>query len=115
MRDWSAPQTSPGLHPSNRYLARALGEAAAGAARTDTFLGARYRRIARRRRKKKAIVATGRSILVITWHLLADPEARFEDLGPDHYDRHVSTTAKKRSHIRGLEALGYHVTLQPAA
>lgn len=99
----------------NRYLARALGEAAAGAARTDTFLGARYRRIARRRGKKKAIVATGRSILVITWHLLADPEARFEDLGPDHYDRHVSTTAKKRSHIRGLEALGYHVTLQPAA
>lgn len=99
----------------NRYLARVLGEAAAGAARTDTFLGARYRRIARRRGKKKAIVATGRSILVITWHLLADPEARFEDLGPDHYDRHVSTTAKKRSHVRGLEALGYKVTLQPAA
>lgn len=99
----------------NRYLARVLGEAAAGAARTDTFLGARYRRIARRRGKKKAIVATGRSILVITWHLLADPDARFEDLGPDHYDRHVSTTAKRRSHVRGLEALGYNVTLQPAA
>jgi transposase len=99
----------------NRYLARVLGEAAAGAARTDTFLGARYRRIARRRGRKKAIVATGRSILVITWHLLADPEARFTDLGPDHYDRHVSTTAKKRSHVRGLEALGYNVTLEPAA
>ncbi|MGB8383389.1 MAG: hypothetical protein WCG47_19430, partial [Dermatophilaceae bacterium] len=40
-----------------------LGEAAAGAARTDTFLGARYRRIARHRGKKKAIVAVGRSIL----------------------------------------------------
>lgn len=99
----------------NRYLARVLGEAAVGAGRTDTFLGARYRRIARRRGKKKAIVAIGRSILTVIWHLLSDPDAHFEDLGPDHYDRHLSTTAKKRSHIRGLEALGYTVTLQPAA
>jgi transposase len=99
----------------NRYLARVLGEAAAGAGRTDTFLGARYRRIARRRGKKKAVVAVGRSQLVIIWHLLADPDARFEDLGADHYDRHRSTSAKKNSHIRGLEALGYRVTLEPAA
>lgn len=33
----------------------------------------------------------------------------------DHYNRKISTTAKRRSHIRGLEALGYHVTLEPAA
>ena len=71
----------------NRYLARVLGEAAVGAGRTDTFLGARYRRIARRRGKKKAIVAVGRSILVIIWHLLSDPETRYHDLGPDHFDR----------------------------
>lgn len=99
----------------NRYLARVLGEAAVGAGRTDTFLGARYRRLARRRGKKKAMVAVGRSILTIIWHLPTDPDARFEDLGADHYDRRVSTTAKKRSHIRGPEALGYHVTLEPAA
>ncbi|MGB8385126.1 MAG: IS110 family transposase [Dermatophilaceae bacterium] len=99
----------------NRYLARILGEAAAGAARTDTFLGARYRRIARRRGKKKAVVAVGRSILVIVWHLLSDPQARFHDLGPDHFDRRVSTAAQKRSHIRQLEALGYRVTIEPAA
>jgi transposase len=99
----------------NRYLARVLGEAALNAGRTNTFLGARYRRIARRRGKKKAIVAVGRSMLTIIWHLLSDPDARFEDLGPDHYDHRVSTTAKKRSHVRGLEALGYTVTLQPAA
>ena len=60
----------------NRYLARVLGEAAVSPGRTDTFLGERYRRIARRRGKKKAIVAVGRSILVIVWHLLADPDAR---------------------------------------
>src|SRR3954454_21927001 len=57
----------------NRYLARILGEAAVMAGRGDTFLGERYRRIARRRGKKKAIVAVGRSMLVIIWHLLADP------------------------------------------
>ena len=58
-----------------------LGEAAVAASKTDTFLGERYRRIARRRGAKKAIVAVGRSILVIAWHLLSDPEAHFQDLG----------------------------------
>ena len=82
---------------------------------TDTFLGARYRRIARRRGKKKAIVAVGRSILVIIWHLLSDPHTRFQDLGADHYDRHVNTASKRRNHIRQLEALGFKVTLEPAA
>src|SRR5512132_1780586 len=57
----------------NPYLARVLGEAAVAAGKTDTFLGERYRRIARRRGAKKAIVAVGRSILVIVWHLLSDP------------------------------------------
>ena len=61
------------------------------------------------------MVAVGRSILTIVWHLLADPDARFNDLGPDHYDKRVSTTAKRRTHLRGLEALGFKVTLEPAA
>jgi transposase len=99
----------------DRYLARVLGEAAVISGRTDTFLGARYRRIARRRGKKKAIVAIGRSILVIIWHLLSDPDLQFADLGSDHYDRHVNTAAKRRNHIRQLETLGYKVTLEPAA
>ena len=85
------------------------------AGKTDTFLGERYRRIARRRGKKRAIVAVGRSILVIVWHLLSDPEARFHDLGPDFYDNRTSPERKKRNHIRQLEALGYKVTLEPAA
>jgi transposase len=58
-----------------------LGEAAVAASKTNTFLGERYRRIARRRGAKRAIVAVGRSILVIIWHLLADPTLRFQDLG----------------------------------
>ncbi|MCA1822551.1 MAG: IS110 family transposase [Pseudonocardia sp.] len=99
----------------NRYLGRVLGEAAVAASKTDTFLGERYRRIAKRRGKKRAIVAVGRSILVIVWHLLSDPEARFHDLGPDFYDNRTGPERKKRNHIRQLEALGYKVTLEPAA
>jgi len=98
----------------NRYLARVIGEAAVSAGRTNTFLGARYRRIARRRGKKKAIVAVGRSMLVAIWHVLSDPETRFVDLGADYYDRLVDTAAKKRHHIGQLEALGYRVTTEPA-
>jgi transposase len=99
----------------NPYLARVLGEAAVAAGRTDTFLGERYRRIARRRGTKKAIVAVGRSILVIVWHLLADPNLRYHDLGPGFYDTHVNAERAKRNHVRQLEALGYRVTLVPAA
>ena len=99
----------------NPYLARVLGEAAVSAGKTGTFLGERYRRIARRRGKKRAIVAVGRSILVIIWHLLSDPDARFHDLGSDFYDNRIGPERKKRNHIRQLEALGYKVTLQPAA
>jgi transposase len=99
----------------NSYLARILGEAAVAASKTDSFLGERYRRIARRRGKKKAIVAVGRSILVIIWHLLSDPETRYTDLGSDFFDHRVNPERRKRAHIHQLEALGYKVTLEPAA
>ena len=98
----------------NPYLVRVLGEAAVTAGKTDTFLGERYRRIARRRGKKKAIVAVGRSILVIVGPLLSDPEARFHDLGPQFYDTRIGPERKKRNHVRQLEALGFKVTLEPA-
>jgi transposase len=104
-----------GTGHGNRYLARVLGEAAIGAARTDTFLGERYRRIARRRGKNRAIVAVGRSILVIVWALLSDDEAEFIDLGPDYYTARTNPERKIRQHVRELQALGYSVTLNPAA
>jgi transposase len=99
----------------NPYLKGVLGEAAASAARTTTFLGERYRRLIKRRSKRKALVAVARSILVIVWHLLADPASRFRDLGPDHHASRVNTDRKIRTHIQQLEALGYSVTLEPAA
>jgi transposase len=98
----------------NAYLAAILGNAAAGAAKTDTFLGERHRRITRRG-SKRAIVATGRSILVIVWHLLSDPTAHFHDLGPGFYATRIDPDRRKRNHIRQLEALGYTVTIQPTA
>ncbi|MGI5182331.1 IS110 family transposase [Dactylosporangium sp. CA-152071] len=98
----------------NSYLARVLGEAAVAAGKTDTFLGERYRRIARRRGNRRAIVAVGRSILTIVWHLLSDPATRFTDLGADFYDTRVNPERRKRNHIRQLEALGYTVTLTQA-
>lgn len=100
----------------NSYLRRLLTQAAHGTANTDTFLGERHRRIRRRPGGggwKKANVAVGRSILVIIWHLLSDPAARFTDLGPDHYARHTDVNRKIRSHKRQLEALGWDVTLTP--
>jgi transposase len=99
----------------NRYLASVLGNAAAAAGRTGTFLGERYRRIARRRGAKRAIVAVGHSILVIAWHLLSDPDTRYHDLGPDFYATRIDPERRKRNYIRQLEALGYTVTLEPAA
>ena len=100
----------------NTHLARILGDAAFAASRTNTFLGERYRRITRRRGKKKAIVAVGRPILVIVWHLLSDENADYQDLGPDYYDNRIGPERIKRNHIRQLEALGYKVTLlEPAA
>jgi transposase len=99
----------------NSYLARVLGNAAAAAGKTDTFLGERYRRIARRRGAKKANVAIGRSILVIIWHLLSDPEARYTDLGSGFYASRTDPDRRRRNHVRQLEALGYKVHLERAA
>ena len=95
----------------NPWLGGTLGEAAAGAARTKTFLASRYKRIARRRGKNRAVVAVGNSILTITWHLLSDPAAHFTDLGPDWHDR-LAPLRRKRQLIAELERLsGKKVTL----
>ena len=99
----------------NPYLKSVLGEAATAAAKTDTFLGERYRRLVRRIGKRKALVAVARSILVIVWHLLADPTARFHDLGPNYHSSRIDKDRKTRNHVRQLQALGYSVTLTPAA
>jgi len=99
----------------NPYLKSVLGEAATAAAKTDTFLGERYRRLVRRIGKRKALVAVARSILVIVWHLLADPTARFHDLGADYHASRIDRDRRTRNLVHQLQALGHKVTLQPAA
>jgi transposase len=112
----SGPVTRGGkTGKGNPYLKGALGDAAAAAAKTNTFLGERYRRIVKRRGKLKALVAVARSILVIVWQLLSDPTARFHDLGPDYHNRRINLERRMRNHIAQLTAMGYRVTLEPAA
>lgn len=98
----------------NPWLRAALGEAAMSAARSNTFLGARYKRIVKRRGHIKALVAIARSILVAIWHLINNPGTHYTDLGPDHHTRLIDRTRKTNNLIRQLEALGHHVTLTPA-
>jgi transposase len=95
----------------NPYLKAALAQMAMGAAKTDTFLGERYRRLIKRMPKAKALVALQRSILVIIFHLLADPTAEFTDLGPDHYTRRLDRARRTTQLTRQLQALGYQVQL----
>jgi transposase len=113
----SGTSTSAGkAGKGNPYLKGVLGLAAATAARSGgSFLAERYRRIVKRRGKGKALVAVARSILVIIWHLLADPSARYHDLGPDYHDKRVNTDRKLNNLVRQLEALGHTVTLNPAS
>jgi transposase len=99
----------------NPYLKGVLGEVAAAAAKTHTFLGERYRRLVKRRGKLTALVAVARSILVIIWHLLADPTARFHDLGTDYDTTRIDKNRKTRNLVHQLQALGHQVTLNPAA
>ncbi len=88
----------------NRYIRGALGQAAMTAAKTDTRLGALYRRIARKRGKQKAIVAVSRVICEIAWILICDPGARYQELGPDYYSPR-SPARQTRDKIREIERL----------
>jgi transposase len=89
----------------NKYLRGYLGQAANAARNTDSFLGERYRRIARRRGSARAQVAVARSILVIIWQLLADPAARYQDLGAGWHAARTDKDKKIRNLRRQLAAL----------
>ena len=96
----------------NPYIGAAVGEASMSAGRTQSFLGAKYRRFVKRMPKKKALVATGNSILTIFHALLSDPGATYQDLGADYYEQRMNIRRQARSHVRSLERLGYKVTIE---
>ena len=97
----------------SKWLRTSLIEAANAAARTKaTALGARYRRILPHRGHRKAIVAVGRHILEISYHLLRT-ERTYQELGPDYFDRRHAERLQRRC-VRQLEQLGLQVTITPA-
>jgi transposase len=95
----------------NRYLAAVTGETAVAAGKTATREGARYRRLARRRGNAKACVAVGNTQLKVYHALLSRPGTRYEDLGPDYYERQRDTRRQIAHHVGKLGALGFEVTL----
>jgi len=98
----------------SRWLRHALIEAAHGAARTkNKYLKAQYHRIAAHRGKKKALVAVGHSILIISYHLLTRGQ-EYTDLGANYFDERDRNAVQRRC-VKRLEKLGFKVALQPTA
>lgn len=98
----------------SRWLRHALIEAAHGAAHTkNKYLKTQYHRIAAHRGKKKALVAVGHSILVISYHLLTRRQA-YSDLGANYFDERDRNSVQRRC-VKRLEKLGFKVELQPTA
>ncbi|WBB64825.1 IS110 family transposase [Micromonospora sp. WMMD812] len=103
-----------GRAKGNPWLAATLGNIAATVARSGAgFLGARHRRIARRRGPQKAIVATGNCVLTIAYHLLSDPTAQFHDLGADYFTTRIDRNRRARSLAAALQAVtGQKITIR---
>jgi len=95
------------------WLRSALVQAAKAAGRTQTYLGAQYRRIAARRGANRAAVAVAHSIIVIAYHMLKRGED-YRDLGSNYFDERQEEQVKRRL-TRRLEALGFSVHLTPTA
>lgn len=100
--------------PGNRYLRGALIEAGWACTRAKgTALQARYLRIKRHRGHKKAVVAVGHQILEIAYFIMRDG-VTYRELGAEYFARRDRERATQR-HLKHLQALGYRVTLEPAA
>jgi transposase len=96
----------------NPWLRGLLGEVAWAAVRQkDTAFGARFRRLARRQNKQKALVAVMHHLLIVIYHMLRD-HAPYHELGPDYFRPH-DPQRRAKAHVRHLEQLGYAVTLIP--
>jgi transposase len=100
---------SAGTGTGNNWLRTTLLESAwAASHRHGSYLGARYRRVSKRRGPKRAAIAVAHTILVIAYHILRD-EVPFKDLGPDYFDR-IDEGRQKRYYLRRLAALGCDVS-----
>jgi transposase len=95
------------------WLRRNLCQAAWAAAHTkETYLAARFRRLAARKGKKRAIVAVAHTIVVSRYHMLKNKQP-YRELGADFLDRRNAEHVK-RYLLKRLERLGLHVTIRSA-
>ena len=93
------------------WLRRSLCQAAWGASHTkETYLAARFRRLAARKGKKRALVAVTHTILVSVYHMLKTKQS-YRELGADFLDRHDAENVK-RYLVKRLERLGLQVTVR---
>ena len=100
------------VRKGSKALREALVEAGQAAGRTRTYLGTVYHRLAGRRGKQRAAVATGRHILIAVYAILKTPDTVYQDLGVNYFDARDRAAVVRRQ-TRRLEALGYRVTLDP--
>ena len=95
------------------WLRRSLCQAAWAASHTKaTYLTARFRRLAARKGKKRAIVAVAHTIVVSMYHMLKNKQP-YRELGADFLDRRNAENVK-RYLLKRLERLGLHVTVRSA-
>jgi hypothetical protein len=106
-------QKSGRTRKGNRWLCGLLVQAGVAAARTKTYAGSFYHRVARRRGKMRAAVATGHHLGRAMYHVLKEGKP-YQDLGADYFDRRNHDTVKEHL-IRRLQGLGYRVDLTPEA
>lgn len=85
----------------------------AAARRKASYFQAQFHRLRARRGAKKAIGALAASMLTVVYHMLRDGTL-YQDLGPDHFDRHANASQTRRLVAR-LHALGYAVEITPLA
>lgn len=101
----------------NRALSSIMIQAAWSAVRVkDSFLKARYHRLAARRGKKRAIVAVAHSMLVSAWHMLISRQP-YHELGADYFEqrRKESTVNYLIRRLEKLTGASVSIELQPAA
>jgi transposase len=91
---------------SANRAAAILRMAAMAAGKTQTALGAFYRRLAVRTGKPKAITATARKIAVLVYHMLKGKIRQYTDPGPEAYDARQRQRAV-RNLQRRAESLGF--------
>jgi len=112
-QDQSAGKARPArTRKGSKALPAALTQSGHAAGKTKTYLGAVYHRLAGRRGKQRAAIATGRHILIAAYAILRAPDVVYQDLGANYFDQRNAGAVMRRE-IRRLEALGYRVTVEP--